>query len=172
MVSPKTRLALWEEGTRSLTDSISTGAATGATLGGFVGAGVGILEAIGLIAVPGIGVLVAGGALASILAGVSAGAITGGVAGALLQHGVSEEYAHSYAEGISRGGTLVSVNVTETSANEVESVMEKHNPIDIRERAKLHRHSNWTDAHQESAASANQTQARKDEDLAPPIRHA
>ena len=44
------------------------GAATGATLGGVTGAGAGLLASLGLIAIPGIGPLVAAGALATTLA--------------------------------------------------------------------------------------------------------
>src|SRR6187551_1826957 len=87
--------------------------AKGAGIGGVLGGGAGLLAGLGLLAIPGLGPVVAAGWLAATAVGAAAGAATGGIVGALTQAGVSEADAHSYAEGIRRGGTLVSARVAE-----------------------------------------------------------
>src|SRR5690242_3777531 len=60
------------------------GAGKGATTGGVIGAGAGLLAGLGLLAIPGLGPVVAAGWLASTLTGAVAGAAAGGAAGGLL----------------------------------------------------------------------------------------
>ena len=115
------------------------GAATGATLGGVAGAGAGLLASLGLVAIPGIGPLVAAGVIATTLAGAATGAVTGGVLGALVEYGISEEDAPVYAESIRRGGLLISVRADDAKADEAESIMQRHGPIDIKARRKAYR---------------------------------
>ena len=63
------------------------------------------------MAIPGVGPVVAAGWLVSTLAGAAAGAATGGVLGALTQAGISDDDAQVYAEGLRRGGAVVSARV-------------------------------------------------------------
>jgi hypothetical protein len=115
------------------------GTATGATLGGVAGASAGLLASLGLIAIPGIGPLVAAGVIATTLAGAATGAVAGGVLGALVEYGISAEDAAVYAESLRRGGTLVSVRADESMADNAEAIMQKHGPVDIQERDKAYR---------------------------------
>ena len=85
------------------------GAAAGAATGGILGGVVGLLAGVGALVIPGIGPIVAGGALASTLAGAGIGAAAGGIAGALIGMGIPEEEAHYYERGFREGGILVSV---------------------------------------------------------------
>lgn len=89
------------------------GAGKGATTGGLVGGGAGLLAGLGMLAIPGLGPVVAAGWLVSTAVGAAigaaAGGVTGGLLGALKDAGHSDEDAHVYAEGVRRGGTLVSV---------------------------------------------------------------
>ncbi len=119
------------------------GAATGATLGGVAGAGAGLLASLGLIAIPGIGPLVAAGVLATTLAGAATGAVAGGILGALVDYGVSKEEAPVYAESIRRGGTLVSVRAEDTRADDAELIMQRHEPVDIEERGRAYHEQGW-----------------------------
>ncbi len=93
----------------TLADDEVSSTATGATAGALVGGGGGLLAALGLIAIPGIGPLVAAGVLATTLVGAAGGSVVGGLIGALTNAGVSEEDAHVYSEGVRRGSSLVTV---------------------------------------------------------------
>jgi hypothetical protein len=86
------------------------GAAAGALGGGVLGGVIGLLAGVGALAIPGIGPIIAGGALASTLAGAGIGAAAGGILGALVGMGVPEEDARHFEEGFKAGGTLVTVN--------------------------------------------------------------
>ena len=92
-------------------DDRAEGAGAGAGIGAAIGGTAGLLAGLGLMAIPGIGPVVAAGWLAATAAGALTGAAAGGLIGALTQAGVSEEDAHVYAEGIRRGGTLVTARV-------------------------------------------------------------
>ena len=108
---------------RDGTDDRAEGAATGAGLGAGLGGAAGLLAGLGLLAIPGLGPVVAAGWLASTALGATAGAATGGVVGALTQAGVSEEEAPLYAEGVRRGGTLVSARVPEADRARFEAIL-------------------------------------------------
>jgi hypothetical protein len=93
------------------------GAVTGAVGGGVLGGLAGWLLAIGAITLPGIGPIVAGGALAAALgvtagtavAGASIGAAVGGLAGALIGLGIPEEDADYIDKGFREGHIVVTV---------------------------------------------------------------
>jgi hypothetical protein len=87
--------------------TVNRSAGIGAALGGAAG----LLAGLGAFVLPGIGAVVAAGWLASALAGAVAGGAAGGVVGALIEAGVSENDAAGYAEGVRRGGTLVTIRV-------------------------------------------------------------
>ncbi len=103
------------------------------------GAVVGALVGLGVALIPGIGpVLAAGPLAAALMAGIGAasGAVTGGVVAGLVDFGVPEEHATRYAEGIRRGGTLVTVHLEQDEwADRAQSVMNRFNPVDIDERS-------------------------------------
>jgi hypothetical protein len=80
-------------------DDRAEGAGAGAGIGAVAGGAVGLLTGLGIMAIPGVGPVVAAGWLASMLAGAAAGGATGGIIGALSQAGVSDEDAQVYAEG-------------------------------------------------------------------------
>jgi len=97
------------------------GAGVGATVGGVAG----LLAGLGIMAIPGVGPVVAAGWLVSTLAGAAAGGVTGGVLGALTQAGVSKEDAEVYAEGLRRGGAVVSARVAAADAVRLQAVMDR-----------------------------------------------
>jgi hypothetical protein len=85
------------------------GTGTGAVIGGAVGATLAAIAAIGTtLALPGIGLLVAG-PIAAGLAGAGAGGATGGLIGALVGAGIPEERVKRYEEGIKNGGIMMGV---------------------------------------------------------------
>jgi hypothetical protein len=75
-----------------------------------------LLAGLGLLAIPGLGPVVAAGWLASTALGAVAGGAAGGLIGALTAAGVSQEDAHVSAEGIRRGGTLVTASCTQNNS--------------------------------------------------------
>jgi hypothetical protein len=84
------------------------GAATGAAVGGVTGAIAGILLAAGTIALPGIGLVIAG-PLAAGLAGLGAGGAAGGLIGALIGAGIPEERAKLYESDVKNGRIVMGV---------------------------------------------------------------
>lgn len=85
------------------------GAGKGAAIGGGVGATLAAIAAIGTtLALPGLGLLIAG-PIAAGLAGAGAGAATGGLVGALIGHGIPEEQARHYDKGLREGGIVMGV---------------------------------------------------------------
>jgi len=117
--------------------------ATGAGIGAIVGGTAGLLAGLGLIAIPGLGPVVAAGWLAATALGAAAGGAAGGLVGALTSTGEPEEHAHVYAEAVRRGGTLVSVRVDESQAALVEAILDKHDPVDPKDRGAEYRKSGW-----------------------------
>src|SRR6185312_2683294 len=84
-------------------DDRSEGAATGG-LGAIVGGAAGAAAGRGMIAIPGIGPVVAAGAVG--------GGVAGGLIGALVESGTSKENAQLYAEAVRRGGAIVTAKVS------------------------------------------------------------
>jgi hypothetical protein len=117
-------------------------------LGGLAG----VLVGLGALAIPGIGPVIAAGPLAAALTGLAgagagavAGGVTGGLIGALVDMGVPQETAQYYAEGIRRGGTLVTVRSDDTFTDRVVDILNRHDPVDINERATHWRQAGWTE---------------------------
>ena len=119
------------------------GAAAGAGAGGVVGGTLGLLAGIGSLAIPGVGPFIAAGPIMGALAGLGAGAATGGIIGALSQQaGISDDEAHVYAEGLRRGGALVSVKVDDEDASRIQSIMDRSS-VKIADRGAAYRKSGW-----------------------------
>jgi uncharacterized protein (TIGR02271 family) len=125
------------------TDDRAEGAAAGAGIGATIGGVAGLLAGLGLLAIPGIGPVVAAGWLASTAAVAAAGGATGGLIGALTQSGIGEPEARDYTEGVRRGGTLVTARVRDTARMQVEAIMDRHNPIDTKGTAAADRTGDW-----------------------------
>ena len=123
---------------------VSRGVSTGAALGG-VG---GLLAGLGLVAVPGLGPIVAAGWLISTVAGAgigaAGGAATGSIVGALKSAGHSDEDAGVYAESVRRGGTLVSARVSDNLANDAEATLNRRNAVNASSRGEEYRQNGWT----------------------------
>lgn len=123
---------------------VTRGTTTGALLGG---AG-GLLAGLGLLAIPGIGPIVAAGWLAATAAGAglgaAGGAATGSLVGALKESGHTDEEASVYSEGVRRGGSLVSAKVPDAQIAEAEAVLNRSKSVDAQTRGADYRKSGWT----------------------------
>lgn len=135
-------------------DAASRGAGKGASVGGVLGGGAGLLAGLGIMAVPGLGPVVAAGWLVSTLAGVVGGAVaggaTGGLVGSLKHAGVTEADAHVYSEGVRRGGTLLSVKLDSAAEPKVREILDRYRATDAETRGAAYRATGWT-AHDPSA---------------------
>ena len=125
------------------------GAGKGATTGGLLGGGAGLLAGLGMLAIPGLGPVVAAGWLASTAVGAVVGAVaggaTGGLLGALKDAGHSDEEAHVYSEGVRRGGTLVSVRADDADYQRIETLLSTGRGVDATTRGQAYRESGWTE---------------------------
>lgn len=111
---------------RTMTDEgAKGGAATGAALGGLGG----LLVGLGALAIPGIGPVIAGGALATALAttvaGGAIGAAAGGLTGALVGLGIPDDRARFYNDRVNRGDYLVMVDGTEDEIRRAETILSR-----------------------------------------------
>ena len=122
---------LMSDATKSKEFAIETGthAADGAGIGGAVGGTIGaVLAAIAAvgttIALPGLGLVVAG-PLAAALAGAGAGGATGGLIGALIGAGIPEHRAKVYDASLRSGGILLGIEAkTDEEADKLERLLE------------------------------------------------
>lgn len=138
--------------------SAGTGTGIGASLGTVIGGGAGLLAGLGLLAVPGLGPVVAAGWLLSTLVGAGVGAAAGGLVGVLTDAGVSHSDAHAYAEGIRRGGTLVTVRTDEAMAGRVTGILESgQGTVDMTDRQAAWRHEGWSGTYEDAGAVAPQS---------------
>ena len=139
------------------------GAAAGAGVGAVAGGGAGLLAGLGTIALPGIGPVIAGGWLLATAIGALAGAALGGAAGGLLgalaNAGVPEGEAHVYAEGLRRGGTLVSVRAEESRADSVGAILGNASGVDLDRRRADYLAEGWR-GFDEDAPAYSQEQIR------------
>lgn len=122
------------------TNGVTAGLTGGAAIGGLAG----LLAGLGAIAIPGIGPVITAGTLAATLgstvAGAGIGAAAGGLLGALVDAGVPEEEAEWYAEGVKRGGILVSVMADESDIDDARQIIKQSGAIDIKSR-----HTDWSE---------------------------
>lgn len=123
-------------------DDRAEGAGKGAGIGAGVGGAAGLLAGLGLLAIPGLGPVVAAGWLAATAVGAAAGAATGGIIGALTEAGVPEEDAHSYAEGVRRGGTLVTARVADGDRARLEATLDD-SAVNLRDRRAAWQKTGW-----------------------------
>jgi hypothetical protein len=125
-------------------DDRAEGAGAGAGIGAGIGGAAGLLAGLGLLAIPGLGPVVAAGWLASTAVGAAAGAATGGIVGALTQAGVSREDASRYAEGVRRGGTLVSAKVPDNDRARLDALLHERS-VNLQERSSAWQKAGWSD---------------------------
>lgn len=127
---------------RNGADDRAEGASTGAGIGAGLGGAAGLMAGLGMLAIPGLGPVVAAGWLASTALGLAAGAASGGVVGALTQAGVSEDEAPLYAEGVRRGGTLVSARVADADRARYEAILDKSS-VNLTDRSAAWQKTGW-----------------------------
>ena len=122
---------------------MASAAGGGAGVGAALGGGAGLLAGLGLLAIPGLGPVVAAGWLAATAVGAVGGALAGGLISALVDAGVSETDAHVYSESVRRGGTLLTVRTSASNASTAEAALDRYNPVDLRKRRSDYEAEGW-----------------------------
>jgi uncharacterized membrane protein len=115
----------------------------GAVAGGAVGGVAGLAATAAGFTLPVIGPTLAAGPITALL-GAVVGALTGGLIGGLMRMGVPEKEANYYAEGVRRGGALVTVETDDDSAEKAAALMRRHGAIDIDRLAEGWKAEGWT----------------------------
>lgn len=115
-----------------LGNKAAEGTGVGSAVGGTLGAIAGAIAAVGTtVAIPGLGIVLAGPVAAG-LAGAGAGGLTGGLIGALVGWGIPEKRAKLYEAGIKDGHIVLGVNPrNEEDAEYVEKEWKKHEGEEI-----------------------------------------
>jgi hypothetical protein len=103
-------------------------AGSDAVIGGLAGLAAGMVAAV----LPGIGALLAVGPLAGAIGGLGIGAAAGGLIGLLQDQGISESEARLYAEGMRRGGAIVTVHgVSGMREEQARDILDHQGAVDL-----------------------------------------
>ncbi len=112
-------------------------AEAGAAKGTGIGLGLGVLAAIASLVVPGFGLVLGGGALATAIGGLvgatAAGAVAGGVTGYLKDQGVPDEVVTRYHDAVQQGGAFLAISVPSDKVDAVtaEGIIAKYGASDV-----------------------------------------
>lgn len=99
-----------------------------------MGSAIGLTAGLILLVIPGIGPFLAVGPLAAAMGGIAAGAGVGGIVGLLRDHGVTQEEAEFYEDGVRRGGSLITVRgATEEEEKKARKIMKDNGTIETEE---------------------------------------
>ncbi len=119
-------------GKTGITTTTPADAGAGAMKGAGVGLGVGVAAALAAVFLPGVGLVLGGGALALALGGAAgataAGAIAGGALGFLKDQGMPDHAVKTYTDSFEAGGAVLAVSLNEkVTRTEIEAVLSKYN---------------------------------------------
>jgi uncharacterized protein (TIGR02271 family) len=154
---------------KDTTSGIGSGTAMGAGAGAALGGIAGLVVGLTGLAIPGVGPIIAAGPLAAALAGAGIGAVAGGIVGALTDIGVPEEDAHYYAEGVRRGGVLVTVATDDATADRAAEIMRSHGAVDIDQRAQQWRSTGWKRFDENATPYTSDQTSRERENVIPVV---
>lgn len=112
-----------KEAQTGVTMTTGSDTAAGAAKGAGIGLLIGVLAGLASLAIPGVGLVVGGGALATAIGSAVgttvAGALAGGVVGLLKDQGVPEETAKRYSDALSRGGAILAIALPSGELNQM-----------------------------------------------------
>ncbi len=123
-------------------DDRAEGAATGGGVGAILGGAAGVAAGLGMLAIPGIGPVVAAGWAVALASGAVGGGVVGGVIGALVESGTSKENAELYVEALRRGGAIVTAKVPDDEVGRYSEIMDR-TALDMTAREHAYRNSGW-----------------------------
>ncbi len=123
---------LEDAATMGITTTTAADAASGSVKGATIGLAAGALAALAAVFIPGVGMVLGGGALAIALGGAAgatvAGAVAGGMTGYMKDQGVPAESIEHYNMVLSSGGAMITVSPTDEDikALTIESLLTKY----------------------------------------------
>lgn len=112
-------------------------AGEGAVKGTGIGLGVGILASLAALTIPGVGLVLGGGALAAALGATAltagAGAIAGGATGYLKEQGIPADAADRYHGTVTGGGAVLSLSIPSGKVDQgtAEEILAKYGAADV-----------------------------------------
>lgn len=112
-------------------------AGQGAVKGTGIGLGVGILASLAALTIPGVGLVLGGGALAAALGATAltagAGAIAGGATGYLKEQGIPADAAERYHGTVTGGGAVLSLSIPSGKVDQgtAEEILAKYGAADV-----------------------------------------
>jgi len=133
------RYSDYTSGSGEVGKHVAGGAGAGAAIGG----GLGLIAGLTALAIPGFGPVIAAGPIAAALTGAGIGAATGGLIGGLRHAGVHEADAEYYAEGVRRGGVLVTVKTSDHLADKAATLLDDAGAVDVDKKSAEWRNSGW-----------------------------
>jgi uncharacterized membrane protein len=122
---------------QGISTTTAADAGAGAVKGTAWGAGLGAIAVLASLIVPGVGLVLGGGALAAglgaVAASAGAGAVAGAVTGYLKDQGVDEHVAHHYETTIGAGGALIAITVPsgDVSEEEARAIVDKYDATHV-----------------------------------------
>jgi hypothetical protein len=120
-----------------LSTTTAADAEVGAAKGAGIGLGVGVAAAIASLVIPGFGLVIGGGALATAIAGAAgataAGAVAGGVTGYLKDQGVPEVAATNYHRAYENGSAVLALVIPSGDVTRIdaEGILAKYQATNI-----------------------------------------
>jgi hypothetical protein len=115
------------------------GASAGAGAGALLGGALGWLSGAGMLAIPGLGVLIAAGPILATLSGAATGAAVGGVSGALIGYAIPEFEAKLYEQRLQDGHILLSVHTDSVIQQaHVREILAANGATDVSQREEAH----------------------------------
>lgn len=119
-----------EKAKSGITTTTSADAAEGAKKGGLAGLAAGVVAGLASLVIPGYGIVVGSGALATAIGAAAgttaAGAAAGGVTGYLMDMGADEKVAHSIDESLKNGGGVLTVTGSHQAMPGIKEILEKY----------------------------------------------
>jgi hypothetical protein len=130
-----------------------------------IGGVLGFLAYVSPVAIPGVAAMAANGVWVPVVVAAVIGGIVGVVVGLLTDHGVSGADTALYAEGLKRGGTLITVTVSDDLAGKVSAALKGHNAAKVEERPADWSAAGWVslDTHRPATPHGNFAQAQLDD---------
>ena len=145
----------------------STTTAAAAASGASFGGGLGIVASLAALAIPGVGPIIYGGAMLTVLTGLGIGAVAGGLLGTFRNMGISHEEAPLYEEAVRRGAVLAIAIVEDDRAREAVESMAARGGRDIRTEIDTWAETKWsgpkTDPHPYSSDDTSVAHPMTDE---------